>query len=308
MKFEKVYKVEELFAGFDVQIVGERDGIVGMNEIHRVEEGDLCFVDHHKYYDKTLASDASFILINKEVDVPKGKTIIVCDAPFHVFNTIAERYIKDDIILAEAHAIIHPTAIIEPGAIVHQGALIGENCHIHANAVIGPKVHLKRNVIVHANATVGTDAFYYHKTDGVMTKWNTIGSVFVDDDVEIGANCTISRGVSSTTVIGRGSKLDAQVHVGHGAKIGEDCTIAAQAGISGKAIIEDRSVIYGQAGIAQNVRIGKGAIIAAKAGVAKDLEGGHTYFGIPARNMKEFYREYISLKKLPGIINQWKKK
>lgn len=308
MDFEKVYSLKDLFSGFQVQIKGNADGVKGLNEIHRVREGDLSFVDHPKYYDKALSSAATFILINKEVEVPEGKSLIICESPFTLFNSIAEKYIKEDLISSENLSPSYDQVTIEPGAIIHPGAEIGPGCVIHANAVIGPKVRLGNNVIVHYNASVGTDAFYYHKKEGRMTKWHTVGSVVIGDDVEIGAACTIARGVSSPTIIGRGTKLDAQVHVGHGVIIGEDCTIAAQAGISGKTIIGDRVVIYGQAGIAQNLKIGDGATIAAKSGVAKDLEGGQTYFGIPARDMKSFYREFVSLKNLPDLVKAWQKK
>lgn len=307
MDFEKTYSAEELFRDFNVNIIGEADGIKGMNEIHRVRAGDLVFVDHPKYYDKALESAATFVLINKEVNVPEGKTIIITEHPFQVFNAIAERYTGDDHI-ENNKADIHPSVIVEPGAIVHPGAIIGENCIIHANAVIGPKVRIGNNVIIHYNCSIGTDAFYYHKKEGVMTKWHTIGAVVIEDDVEIGANCTVSRGVSSQTYIGKGTKLDAQIHLGHGVVVGENCTLAAQAGISGKTIIGDNCVVYGQAGVAQNLKVGNNSIIAAKAGVAKDLEGGKTYFGIPARDMREFYKEYISIKKLPEIIAAWSKK
>jgi UDP-3-O-[3-hydroxymyristoyl] glucosamine N-acyltransferase len=308
MNFEKTYTLKDLFEGFQVTIKGEKDGVKGLNEIHRVREGDLSFVDHPKYYDKSLQSAASFILIDKDVDIPENKTIIICEEPFIVFNAIAEKYTKNDLIKQEARQGLDPSIIVEPGAIIHPEAEIGAGSFIHANAVIGPKVRLGKNVIVHYNACIGTDAFYFHKKEGKMTKWHTVGSVVIGDDVEIGAACTISRGVSSPTIIGGGTKLDAQVHIGHGVIIGEDCTIAAQAGISGKTIIGDKVVIYGQAGIAQNLHIGDGAIIAAKAGVAKDLEGGQTYFGVPARDMKTFYREFVSLKNLPDLIQTWRKK
>lgn len=308
MDFEKVYRIKELFAGFQVQIKGQMDGVKGLNEIHRVRHGDLSFVDHSKYYDKALESDASFILINKEVDVPENKTLIICEEPFTIFNSIAEKYTSQELVREGTEVIFDVSVRVEPGAVIHPTAEIGAGCIIHANAVIGPKVRLGKNVIVHYNAAVGTDAFYFHKKEGRMTKWHTVGSVQIEDDVEIGAACTIARGVSSSTIIGRGTKLDAQVHIGHGVIIGEDCTIAAQAGISGKTIIGNKVIIYGQAGIAQNLQIGDGAIIAAKAGVAKDLEGGYTYFGIPARDMKTFYREFVSLKNLPDLLQAWRKK
>jgi UDP-3-O-[3-hydroxymyristoyl] glucosamine N-acyltransferase len=307
MKFEKTYQLEELFREFDVTFKGDRDGVSGMNEIHRVVEGDLSFVDHPKYYQKALDSKASFVLIDQGVDVPENKTLIITKNPFTVFNSIASRYAASFITDGKESRQIDGSTIIEPGAQVHPTAVIGKECVIHSNAVIGPNVILQDRVIIHPNAAIGIDAFYYHKKEGKYTKWHTIGAVLIEDDVEIGAACTISRGVSSTTRIGKGTKLDAQVHIGHGVIIEENCLIAAQAGISGKTIIEAGTTIYGQAGIAQNLRIGPNSVIAAKAGVAQNLEGGKTYFGIPARDMKEFYREFVSLKNLPDLIKKWRK-
>ena len=119
--------------------------------------------------------------------------------------------------------------------------------------------------------------------------------------MEIGAGCTINRGVSGESVIGEGTKIDCQVHVGHGVVIGKNCLIAAQVGIAGKTIIGDNCVIYGQAGIAQNVMIGDNSVILAKSGVSKDLRGNKTYFGYPAGEAREKYKEIAMLRLLSHI-------
>lgn len=127
----------------------------------------------------------------------------------------------------------------------------------------------------------------------------------IEDHVEIGAGCTINKGVSGDTVIGEGTKLDCQVHVGHGAVIGKNCLIAGQVGIGGKTTIEDDVVLYGQVGVVQAVRIGKGAIVSAGAGVSKDLEGGKTYFGSPAEESGVRYRELAALRHLPEFLKDF---
>lgn len=151
-----------------------------------------------------------------------------------------------------------------------------------------------------AGALIGTDAFYYKKINGHYHKWRSGGRVIIGNDVEVGAGCTISRGVSGETIIGEGTKLDCQIHIGHGAVIGRHCLIAAQVGIAGKTIIGDHCVIYGQVGIAQNLHIGDHTILLAKSGVSKDLEGGKTYFGVPAGEAREKYKEIAGIKMLVG--------
>ena len=145
---------------------------------------------------------------------------------------------------------------------------------------------------------IGTDAFYFKKINGHYTKWRSGGRVIIENDVEVGAGCTINRGVSGETIIGEGTKMDCQVHIGHGVVIGKHCLIVAQTGIAGKSSIGDYSTIYGQVGIAQNVHIGAKSVILGKSGVSKDLEGGKTYYGTPAGDAKEKFREIAAVKML----------
>jgi len=154
------------------------------------------------------------------------------------------------------------------------------------------------NVIIQAGALIATDAFYYKKIDGTYFKWRSGGKVIIEDDVEIGAGCTINRGVSGETIIGKGSKLDCQIHIGHGVVIGKNCLIAAQTGIAGKTIIGNNCTIYGQVGIAQNLHIGDNTVLLAKSGVSKDLEGNKTYYGNPASEAREKYKEIAAIKML----------
>ena len=169
---------------------------------------------------------------------------------------------------------------------------------MQANVFIGDHTILGKNVNIQAGAIIGTDAFYFKKSPEGFKKWRSGGRVIIGDEVEIGAGCTINKGVSGDTVIGAGSKLDCQVHVGHGAVLGKNCLIAGQVGIGGKCILEDGVVLNGQVGIAHGIRIGKGAMVAAKSGVSKDLEGGKTYFGIPAAEIFTKQRELAALRQL----------
>ena len=163
---------------------------------------------------------------------------------------------------------------------------------IHEHTTIGD------HVIVQSGAIIGTDAFYFKKNEDGYKKWRTGGRVIIKDRVDIGGGCTIAKGVSGDTIIGEGTKMDCQVHVGHGVVIGKNCLIAAQVGIAGKTIIKDNVTLYGQAGLAHGITIGEKAVISAKAGVAKSLEGGKIYFGAPAIEIRQYYRELATLRKL----------
>src|SRR5687767_9027690 len=307
MKFEKSIKLKEL-----AQLLGcEFDGdpafnITGINEIHVVEPGDITFVDHPKYYDMALKCDASVVIIDRKVDRPEGKNLIFSDDPFSKFKQIitertsfvaATKYISDS-------AKIGKNTIIQPGVFVGENVSIGDNCILHANAVIYQDTVIGNNVIVHSNTTIGADAFYLKRRTEAYEKFPSCGRVIISDDVEIGAGCTIDKGITSNTIIGQGTKLDNQVHVGHDTVIGKHCVIAAQVGISGIVKIEDFALIWGQAGIDRNLVIGKGAIVLAQSGVAKDLEEGKTYFGSPAGDAREKMKEVFIVKRVQEILDR----
>ncbi|MCB0617715.1 MAG: UDP-3-O-(3-hydroxymyristoyl)glucosamine N-acyltransferase, partial [Saprospiraceae bacterium] len=161
------------------------------------------------------------------------------------------------------------------------------------------------HVTIQAGAIIGTDAFYYQRREEGYAKWRSGGRVVIEDRVEIGAGCTINKGVSGDTIIGEGSKLDCQVHIGHGVVIGKNCLLAGQVGVGGKTVIEDNVVLYGQVGVIQRVRIGRDAVVLAGAGVSKSLEGGKVYFGAPASEAPTKYREIAALRHLPEFFKNY---
>lgn len=301
MKLLSPIKCADLAAEIDAVLIGEGDRMItGINEIHKVVEGDLTFVDVEKYYASSLASAASVILINKETTCPPGKTLLLVGNPFEIYNQLIGRLRQDPsfhLQIAKS-AEVHPSAILEPGVVVGAHVKIGANCYIQGNCYIGSGTQIGERVIIDAGTTIGTNAFYFKDYGTHREKWLSGGHVEIDDDVFIGSLCTINRGVSGTTRIGKGSKLDCQVHVGHGVVIGEDCLIAGQVGIGGKTIIGNRVTIYGQAGIAQNLVIADRVTILAKSGIGHNLEEGKTYFGIPATEARERYREMATLRQI----------
>jgi UDP-3-O-[3-hydroxymyristoyl] glucosamine N-acyltransferase len=306
MKFSQPIPVSTLAKQFNATIIGDDTVFAtGINEIHKVETGDIAFSDVKKYFEKTLFSAATVILLNEPVECPPGKVILLVEHPFDVYNAIVRIHRPftplTQPIGNDTH--IHPTAILEPGVVIADHVTIGAHTHVCANAFIGAYSVIGENVTIGPGSLVGPDAFYFKKhPDGSFEKWRSGGRVVIEDQVDIGAGCTISKGVSGDTVIGAGSKLDCQVHIGHGVVIGKNCLFAAQVGIGGKTVVEDNVVMYGQVGVAQALHIGKGAVISAKSGVSKSLEGGKVYFGIPADEAREKFRELVALRQLPGWL------
>jgi UDP-3-O-[3-hydroxymyristoyl] glucosamine N-acyltransferase len=162
-------------------------------------------------------------------------------------------------------------------------------------------------VIIQSGTVIGSDAFYYNKKTSREVHYKKMlsgGRVVVEDDVEIGANCTIDRGVSGDTLIGAGTKIDNLVHIGHDTTVGRNCLFAAQAGIAGATIIEDEVILWGQVGVSKTLTIGKGAEIYAQSGVPASLEGGKKYFGSPAEDALTKKKELVWMKRIPIL---WEK-
>lgn len=309
MKFYKPHTIKELRSIIDIQeVVGDENYVVqGVNEIHKVATGDITFVDHPKYYSKSLNSAASVVLINTlEVENPADKILVLTEDPFIAYNKLAKHFIpfQHSMVQISETSSVHPSAKIFPNVFIGAAVSIGEDCVVYPNTVIMDHTVIGDRVIIHGNTTIGGDAFYYQKRDNGYNKMHSCGRVVIENDVEIGSNCTIDRGVSGDTIIGEGSKLDNQVHLGHGVVLGKECLIAAQVGIAGKTILGDGVIVWGQAGITKSIHIGDGAIISAKSGVSKSLEGGKHYSGWPARPIREIYKELAVLKKLP---DWWRK-
>ena len=310
MKFPRPHSLKEIADYLDCSFVGDSDfQILGINEIHVVQPGDIVFVDHPKYYDKALQSAATTILINKEVNCPEGKSLLISDDPFRDFNTLTLRFkpFTPATQLQQASAEIGTGTIIQPGVFIGNGVRIGKNCVIHANVVLNDYSEIGDDVIIQAGTVIGSDAFYYKKRENGFDRLRSGGKAIIEDKVEIGAGCTIDRGVSGDTIIGEGSVLDNQIQVGHDTQIGKRCQIAAQCGIAGCVVIEDEVVIWGQVGIISGITIGAKAVILAQAGVGKSLEGGKTYFGSPAGDARIMMKQLAHLKQLPSLLEQRKK-
>ncbi|MCD4734911.1 MAG: UDP-3-O-(3-hydroxymyristoyl)glucosamine N-acyltransferase [Bacteroidales bacterium] len=307
MKFDPTLDPEQVCAEINAQYFGDKSlRISGLNEIHLVEKGDITFVDHPKYYKKALSSNASFILINKKVEVPEGKGILVSDDPFRDFNRIIlkYRYFSGSSSSVSSTSVIGENTVIQPGAFVGHNVKIGKNCIIHANASIYDHSQLGDNVIIHSGTVIGADAFYFQRRSDKVLKFQTCGRVILGDYVEIGAGCTIDKGVTGDTMIGDYTKFDNQIHIGHDVKIGKRCLVAAGVVVAGIVEIENDVIIWGRVVINKELKIGKGAVIMATSGVGNDLEGGKVYFGTPAIDARKQWREIAMIKKLPEMYTK----
>ena len=272
--------------------------VLGTNEIHRVKAGEIVFVNHPKYYDKALNSAATIILIDKEVECPEGKVLLVSEDPFRDFNSINTHFTRITNFSTELHDIeVGEGSQIHPSAVIGNEVRIGKNCVIFPNVVLGDRTVIGDNVIIQSGTVLGGDAFYYRKLNGNFDRLISVGNVVIENNVEIGNNCTIDRGVTDSTIIGEGSVLDNQIQIGHDTVIGKRCLIASLCGIAGCCNIEDEVTIWGQVGMASGVRVESGTVLLGKTGVNKDLKKG-TYFGQLAEDFKEYLKKQSKLKKL----------
>lgn len=306
MKFSNPIPVREIAEKIGATLIGDDSLIAtGINEIHQVQPGDITFVDVRKYFDKSLKSDASIILINEKAKCPKGKALLLCEDPFTAYNDIIleHRPFQPAKANISETAEVDPTAILEPNVVIGHHVRIGKHTYIQSNTVISEHTIIGDYVTIQAGALIGTDAFYFKRTEEGYQPWRSGGRVIIEDRVQIGAGCTINKGVSGDTVIGAGTKLDCQVHIGHDVVIGKNCLFAAQVGIGGNTVIGNDVILYGQAGIAQNLIIGDKAVVSAKAGVSKNLEGGKLYFGLPAAEARTAYKELAALRHLPEFLS-----
>ncbi|MGV3459082.1 MAG: UDP-3-O-(3-hydroxymyristoyl)glucosamine N-acyltransferase [Flavobacterium sp.] len=309
MKFPKVYPLSEIAEIIGCEYVGDASfPVEGMNEIHVVTPGDIVFVDHPKYYDKALQSAATVVLINKQVECPDGKALLISDDPFRDFNKLSRyfRPFQSSNVSIAASAEIGEGTVIQPNAFIGNNVKIGKDCLIHSNVAIYDNTIIGDNVIIHAGTVLGGDAFYYKKRTEGFDQLLSGGRVVIEDNVGIGALCTIDKGVTGDTTIGEGSKLDNQVHVGHDTIIGKKCLIAAQTGIAGCVVIEDEVTLWGQVGTTSGITIGSKAIVMAQSGVSKSLKGGKVYFGYPVEESREMLKQLASLRRLPEILEKLK--
>lgn len=310
MRFEHPVPVTSIAQLIGAELLGNKESLVtGINEIHKVEKGDLAFVDHPKYYDTCIHSAASFIIINKPAAIPEGKALLVVEEPFEAYLKIVRFYrpFVPSLQPVSETAVVGEGTVLMPGSYIGHHVQIGKNCIIYPNVTIMDHCIIGDHVIIQAGTVIGSDAFYYNKKTNQeihYRKMESCGRVRIGNHVEIGANCTIDRGVSADTVIGDGTKMDNLVHIGHDTEVGRNCLFAGQVGIAGASTIEDNVILWGQVGVSKTLTIGRDAVVYAQSGVKDSIPGGKVYFGSPVEDAREKMKELVWIKRIPQL---WEK-
>ncbi len=329
MKFT-LKEIAEIVEG---HLCGNPDTVItGISGIKEARQGDITFLANSKYSYLMKTTKASAVITAQDVEVG-DKDIIRTDNPSLAFTRVVELVAPNGVRHPQG---IHPTAIIAKSAkigknvavgayaiieheveigddtIIYGGCYIGHHSQIGKQCLIYPHVAVRERseignrVIVHCGAVIGSDGFGFATVKGVQKKIPQIGSVLVEDDVEIGANVTIDRARFDKTIIGRGTKIDNLVQIAHNVVIGENCIIVAQAGISGSTVLGERVIVAGQAGIVGHVNIGDGAIIAAQAGVTKEVPPRTKVSGYPAKPHDTSKRVNACVQRLPAMYKRIK--
>ena len=309
MDFPRPYSLTEIADLVKGKVLVDGTGdVLGMNELHIVRPGDISFVDHPKYYQKALNSDATFVIINKKVEAPAGKGLIFHNNPFDAFNKLSlyfRPFKKCDHAISTS-ANIGEGTILQPGVFIGNNVTIGKNCLIHAHVSIYDNTVIGNNVIIHSNSVIGSDGYYFQKRENGYEKFQSVGRVILDSNVEIGASCSIDRGVTGDTFIGEGTKMDNQCQVGHDTIIGKYCLIGAFAAIAGVTVIEDDVVLWARVAINKDIVVGKGTVLLATSAIDKSVEGGKILMGSPAIEVRQYWKNYVAMRQLPELLKKIK--
>ncbi|MBF0570418.1 MAG: UDP-3-O-(3-hydroxymyristoyl)glucosamine N-acyltransferase [Candidatus Omnitrophica bacterium] len=316
------------------ELIGDGELLVsGFAGIKEAKKNELAFLSNSKYEPLLLDTQAGVVLVPRQTVCP-GKTLIRVDNPSLSFTEAVNHLLKDAPDYKPRG--IHPTAVISPKAKVASGAAIGahtiiedgatieKGCVLYANCYVGHETHLGQNcliypqvvlrervvlgnrVIIHSGTVVGSDGFGYTTVDGKHMKIPQVGSVLIEDDVEIGANVTIDRARFDKTVIGEGTKIDNLVQIAHNVRIGKHCLIVSQAGIAGSTNLGDYVILAAQAGLVGHIEIGDGAVVAAQSGVTKSIRAGEQVFGSPAQPIKNAFRNNAHIQRLDKYVEMIK--
>tara|TARA_S200000501_G_scaffold341030_1_gene350064 strand:- start:9335 stop:10303 length:969 start_codon:yes stop_codon:yes gene_type:complete len=287
--------------------------IHGVCDIKNGQEGKITFLGNSKYMEFFNSTKSSAIIVDSELNFNNSnKTVIRVKNPHLGFAKTLELFQNQNITQNK----IHQTAIyndsvkigknvaIGANVIIGDNTIIGDHCKINANVVIYHQSKIGRAVTIDSGTVIGADGFGWVTDSGKHHKIPQIGNVIIQDDVWIGANCTIDRGTFNPTVIGNSCKLDNQIHIAHNVILGENCLIAGQTGIAGSTIIGNNVTIAGQCGIADNIEIGDNSIIAAKSAVLQSIPNDSFVSGNPARQHKSRIKQEIIIQKLPEMLKR----
>ena len=325
-------KLQEIAEAVKARLLGNGNlEVRGVASISSATPEDIVFIEDEKHLSQALRSRAGAVIAGEFASVAEGKPLLICSHPKLAFARAA-RFLLDDNserVGAGVHAsaVLHSSVQLGPrvtveervviseqaeigegtrigsGCAIGRGVKIGNECQIYPNVTVYAGTKLGDRVIVHAGAVLGSDGFGYVRDpqSGRYEKFPQVGRLVIEDDVEIGANTTIDRGALDETRIGRGTKIDNLVHVGHNCRLAENVVIAAQAGLSGSIVIENNVVLGGQVGIGEHARIEEGVMLGGQGGVLpnKVLRGkGVAFWGTPAQPVRQYLKQLAALARL----------
>lgn len=307
--------------------------VTGCAGLEEAGPGQMSFLANDRYIHQLTTTKAAVVVAKPGIKAPDHLTILQAKDPYYAFTqcvVLIHGYRKHPPAGVQPGANIAPTAKLGEGVVVMNGATVSEDCRIGARTVIypgvfiGPRTVVGENCIfypnvviyddilignrvtIHANTTIGQDGLGYAPFGEYWFKIPQIGRVRIEDDVEIGPNCSIDRATVGETVIGAGTKMSDQVAIGHGCKIGPNCLFVAQVGLAGSVKVGRHVILAGQAGVVGHISIGDNAIVAAQAGVINDVKNGQSVAGAPAAPVMEKKRELIALSRLPALMREIK--
>ncbi|MGE0479036.1 MAG: UDP-3-O-(3-hydroxymyristoyl)glucosamine N-acyltransferase [Phycisphaerae bacterium] len=306
----------------------------GIATLEDALDGDLSFVANPKYERHLATTRASVVVLKPGVKAPDHLDLIQCDDPYAATTalivalygyrkhrpptpgslgliaptaTIGENAAIYPGVTVDEHAVVGRNAVLYPGVYVGPRCRIGDDVVLYPNVVVYDDCILGNRVAIHAGTVVGNDGLGYAPVNGEWVKIPQIGIVEIEDDVEIGSNCSIDRATLGRTVIGRGSKLSNLIAIGHGTRIGAHCMLVAQVGLAGSVVVGEHVTMAGQVGVVGHIRVGDHARIGAKAGVTNDVPGGETYLGQPAIPIGEMRRQVAYVRRLPDMNDTLRK-
>ncbi|MRI58221.1 MAG: UDP-3-O-(3-hydroxymyristoyl)glucosamine N-acyltransferase [Epsilonproteobacteria bacterium] len=304
-------RLSQIAREFDLELIGEDKEIEGLEALQKAGPKELSFLDNPKYLGHLKSTNAAAVIIKEEFlqELGDGVSALISDEPYVTLAHISKLFAKPPYQKEGKEPKIAQSATIAPNVsigygseiaeqvIIMPGVVIGDNVRIGEGSIIYPNVTIYRdcvigkNCIIHAGTVIGSDGYgFAHTRDGRHIKIYQNGNVIIEDDVEIGANCTIDRAVFGSTVIKRGTKLDNLIQIAHNCEIGENVLMASQVGISGSSKLGRNVVMGGQSGTAGHLEIGDFAVIAARGGVTKSIPGKKTYAGFPLMEHKQWLK------------------
>ncbi|MDP8266320.1 MAG: UDP-3-O-(3-hydroxymyristoyl)glucosamine N-acyltransferase [Candidatus Aceula meridiana] len=321
--------LQEIAQLVDGKARGDKDLVItGISGIKEAREGDITFLANNKYFSLLEKTQASAVIVPLDVAETK-KNVIKVENPSVAFARLASEILEaqtyqpkgihptaiiaEDVVLGEnvvvgPHTVIEKQAKIKDNTVIYSGCFvgakteIGAECLIYPNVVIRERISIGNRVIIHPGTVIGSDGFGFAKVDGVHQKIPQVGTVIIEDDVEIGSNVTIDRARFDKTFIGQGTKIDNLVQIAHNVVIGKHCLIISQSGISGSTTLEDRVILAGQVGIAGHLTIGENSVVAAKSGVPKSIPPNTVVFGYPAKPQGVALRLNAIIQRLPTYV------